>query len=318
MKPDESIFQRLYSEEAFEDRYLSNPEGALDIVIPIIHTNELWEKNLISIYREIPVKRLLLGDGGCKDNSLAVAGKFPRVHVFDHTGYKTLGFSIRKLVEEVETEWFLYLHSDVYIPDGWFDSMQSYQGQYDWYECEQQITMLIEYPNLFRNSPRGFGFGGTQMGRKAAFDDMLAEIDDDYLYRNEDIVIRSLLQNKGHKWGIVESLFHYHINMHKPGPLNRKVESLSCKVSMTREEEIRTNDMQIRGYVKYMQPTPVTIDESQDCLLWLLDAGAVTHREFLDWVSATNPSWLPYLGKRGLFKKNMRKFMKRVYTILFA
>ncbi len=64
-----------------------NPEGAVDVIIPIIHTNELWRANLKSIYREIPVNRLILGDGGCIDDSIDVAREFPRVQVLDHTKF---------------------------------------------------------------------------------------------------------------------------------------------------------------------------------------------------------------------------------------
>ena len=89
MTDPEFIFARYYAKEEFVDRYASRPEGAVDVIIPVLASNELWEKNLISIYREIPVNRLLLGDGGCADDTIAIARKFPRLQVLDHTSYKT-------------------------------------------------------------------------------------------------------------------------------------------------------------------------------------------------------------------------------------
>ena len=62
--PD-SIFARYYAIQEFVDRFLQRPEGAIDVIIPVLNTNELWEKNLIAIYREIPVKRLIIGNAGC-------------------------------------------------------------------------------------------------------------------------------------------------------------------------------------------------------------------------------------------------------------
>src|SRR6266481_5981299 len=109
-----SIFARYYASEALVDRFAQVPDGAgaMDVIIPVHNSNEVWEKNLISIYREIPVNRLLIGNGGCTDDSIAIAKQFPRVEVHDHSSFKTLGYSVRELIKAVETEWFAYLHAD--------------------------------------------------------------------------------------------------------------------------------------------------------------------------------------------------------------
>ena len=57
-----SIFQEYYSKQEFVDKYIQDPTDAIDVIIPVYHTNELWRANLISIFREIPVKRLLISD----------------------------------------------------------------------------------------------------------------------------------------------------------------------------------------------------------------------------------------------------------------
>ena len=57
---------------------MDDPSDAVDVLIPVMHTNDLWEANLLSIYREIPVKRLLLGDAGCIDRTVEIARRFPR------------------------------------------------------------------------------------------------------------------------------------------------------------------------------------------------------------------------------------------------
>jgi len=307
----QSTFRMLYNEEPFLDRFTEDSTNAVDIVIPIIHTNDLWRKNLISIYREIPVNRVLLGDGGCIDNSLEIAKEFPRVEVFNHREYKTLGYSVRKLIEEVKTEFFLYLHSDVYIAPGWFDKMYKNTEKYDWFECEQKIVVFAEYDNKFASNPDGFGFGGTQMGKKKAFDDILEEIDDDYLYRNEDIIIRTLLLNKGHKWGFDDTLFHYHQVMQKQSFSGRKIESVHIKVSYPKEEEIRTSDMQVRGLIKYLNPTNSLARMAKTHLGILIDNNVVTYEEFMDWVSKVNPKWVPYLHKKTKLKDKLKKIFKK-------
>jgi len=86
-----SIFQEYFSDQAFIDRFQNDNSNAVDVIIPVYHTNELWRANLISIYREVPVRRLLISDGGVIDNSLDVIKEFPRVEVFNHRNYKSLG-----------------------------------------------------------------------------------------------------------------------------------------------------------------------------------------------------------------------------------
>jgi hypothetical protein len=66
---------------------------------------------------------------------------------------------VRLLITAVESEWFLYFHSDVYLPDGWFNIMRSYQSEYDWFGCPMRITALVEYPLIDRIRP----YAGTQM-----------------------------------------------------------------------------------------------------------------------------------------------------------
>ena len=139
-----SIFQEYYEDKPFVDRYLSESDHAMDVIIPIIHANELWKSNLMSFYREIPIHKLLIGDGGCIDDSMSIAKGFPRVQIFDHSSFKSLGYSIRKLIEAVETEWFAYIHADAYLPAGWFDAMQKHQQDYDWFGCPMQHTVMIE------------------------------------------------------------------------------------------------------------------------------------------------------------------------------
>src|SRR5437870_3911087 len=102
MSRSRTEFHKYFQEREFIDRFARDSSRSVDVIIPVLHTNELWRSNLLSIYREIPVKRLLLGDGGCIDDTIEIARAFPRVRVFDHRSFKSLGFSIRRLIEEVE------------------------------------------------------------------------------------------------------------------------------------------------------------------------------------------------------------------------
>jgi hypothetical protein len=287
----ESIFQRYYKPETLDDRLARDKSGAIDVIIPVIHTNELWHNNLISIYRDVPVNRLLISDGGCKDDSIAIAQKFPRVTVLDHKAYKSLGFCLRKLVEAVETEWFIYVHSDVYLPPGWFDTMRAHQPRYDWFGCPQRITVQVEYPNVDKMFDEVRPYAGSQMGKKAAFmAGGIQKIDDDFVYRQEDYVMAACVPEERH--GRIEDTFHYHQVMHKVSPWARKLKRVSVQVEWSREEEIRASTMQVKGIIKYLAPSRVLAMEAEIHIIKLLELEAITLPEMMDWIGKTNPVWL--------------------------
>ena len=307
----DSIFRRYYSNEAFVDRFLVEPESSVDVIIPVIHTNELWESNLRSIYREIPVNRLLVGDGGCIDNSIKIANRFPRVEVFDHRSYVTLGYSLRKLIEAVETPWFVYVHSDVYLPDGWFEAMRGHQTEYDWFGCPMRHTVMVEYPLAYKERP----YWGSQMGRKAAFQRGIEQIDDDYVYRQEDFVLADIVEQAGFRHGKVEDTFHYHQTMHKPTPWSRKVKTVKIEMDSSREEEVRDCTMQWKGIIKYLEPNNSWVTYNvATCVNRLFELGelnASNWPEFRQWVVETNPNWVRYLPKRRPIRRRLRRLLGR-------
>jgi hypothetical protein len=289
-----SIFSRYFSDEPFVDRHTREPGGAVDVIIPVLHTNELWAKNLTSIYREIPVNRLLLGNAGCVDDTLAVARKFPRVQIFDHTAYKSLGYSIKELIRSVETDWFIYLHSDVYLPDGWFDTMRAHQGQYDWFGCPMRITALVEYPVVNPNRP----YAGSQMGRKAAFLPGLDRIDDDYVYRQEDFVFARLVEDANFRHGRIEDTFHYHQVMPRvygSSQRARRLRSIEVHEDVAPEEQFITVDTQVRGIIKYLRPDAYQIGAVRENLWRLNKLGKLDLKTFRAWVEEVNPEWLPHI-----------------------
>lgn len=296
---NESIFERYYIKEEFIDRMKKKNEEGVDVIIPIFNTNELFEKNLFSIYREIPVNRLLIGDGGCTDDSLKILAKFPRIEIIDQTHNRTLGYCIVELISNVETEWFVYLHSDVYLPENWYDVMKKYNNQYDWYECDRSSTILVEYKEDLRKSKRAYS--GSQMGRKEAFNKIISKIEDDYLYRNEDIVIHELLLTEGFKYGRVFDTFHYHQIMNKKGEKEPKLKKVLIERFHDKKWEIDTYLKQVKGIIKYIQPKPYLLRAVQAPLRILQQYNAINIKEFKSWVERTNKNWLPYVNLKDSF-----------------
>jgi hypothetical protein len=311
----DSIFRRYYTAQEFVDRFADEPSGACDVLVPVLHTNELWEANLLSIYREIPVNRLLVGDAGCIDDSIEIAKRFPRVEVRDHRDYATLGFSIRKLIEAAETEWFIYLHSDVYLPDGWFNSMRGHQTDYDWFGCPYQHTVMVEYQIREEERP----YAGSQMGRKAAFEQHLGRVDDDFVYRQEDFVFADVVERAGGRVGKVEDTFHYHQTMHKPSPWARRVTGVTIGIELSPEEQARTWTMQTRGILKYLDPaSPWLIVDVKAGLAHLDELGILDLDELRAWAREVNPAWLPHLSRPSRWKRAARSALGPVVRRLLA
>lgn len=295
-----SIFEEYYARQEFVDRYVRDPANAVDVVIPVYHTNELWRANLISIYRDVPVRRLLISDGGCIDDSINIAKEFPRVEIFDHRQFKSLGKCIAELIKEVTSEWFIYLHSDVYLPVDWFDNMVKHQWQYDWFGCPMNITVMVNYRLQEPNRP----YAGSQMGRRAAFFPAVEQIDDDFIYRQEDFVFKRIVERNGFKEGKVEDTFHYHQVMFRPSRgYDLQVEAVDLKLKVNEAEKKRANLMQVYGLIKYLEPSSQWLVELFTFNAFLaLDSRYATYEEIEDFIKRYNPIWGRYFN-RGLVRR---------------
>jgi hypothetical protein len=317
-----SIFQEYYSDQKFIDRFETDSEGAIDVIIPVYHTNELWYINLVSIFREIPVRRLLISDGGVIDDSIDIVSKFPRVEVYNHRQYKSLGKCIAELIAEVTSEWFIYLHSDVYLPKGWFDKMVVHKSSYDWYGCPMNITVLTEYRLDEPLRP----YAGSQIGRKAAFEKGIGKIDDDYVYRQEDFVFNRIVEEAGYKTGKVEDTFHYHQIMYrKSSGYDLNIKKIQI-ISDTKDSEVkRIHETQIKGIVKYLDPIePFIIKNFNDITMLMMLNRELDYKGFRNWIKATNPNWLMYFNFKFLwklyyhvFKTNLISSLRRIKNSLF-
>lgn len=291
------MISSLFEKVPFEDRYLKNPANAVDVIIPIIHTNELWDSNLKSIFREIPVKRLLISDGGCIDDSMEVLKNYPRVEIYDHKKFVSLGYCLRKLMEAVETEHFIYLHSDVYLPKGWFDTMWESGKKLDWCESKQINAYLLDIPADYSRYYRALS--GGQIGKKSSFASVLPMIDDDYLYRNEDIIFSELIKQTGGSYGRSEALL-YHEIMNKRSQWRRTIMKIDLSVDRSREEEIREYDMQARGLIKYLPPNGQSKPGTLLSIQRLIELNHLDMDEFKAWVKTTpyGDQWIKVLESK--------------------
>jgi hypothetical protein len=179
--------------------------------------------------------------------------------------------------------------------------MQNHQPDYDWFGCKMQHTVMVEYDLSYGDRP----WAGSQMGRKKAFGNGLERIDDDYVYRQEDFVFADIVKKAGFKEGKVSDTFHYHQTIRKASPWERKIKSVQLEVDMSREEQVRTHMMQVRGLIKYLDPDPILLKSLVGNMTKLVELKEMSWPELIQWAADTNPNWVPWLSKEA---KNDRRW----------
>ncbi len=94
----------------------------IDVAILTLNSERKLRQCLNSVYAYVPVKRLLVVDGFSSDGTLAIFGEFQakygNVVIVQEKG--TRGSARQTAIEMVQTEWFLFVDSDVVLCKDWF------------------------------------------------------------------------------------------------------------------------------------------------------------------------------------------------------
>ncbi len=247
------LIRNLFQAREFFDYAEVAPESErIDVIIPVLHSNDLWRENLISFYREIPINRLIIGDAGCIDDTILIVKEFPRVEIIDHQKISTLGSSIADLISRVTSSKFAYLQSDVYLPPGWFSAMKTASQECAWVGSRMQVVTMLDY-TLDYSGQRPLA--GAQLGETSVFKRLSDFIDDDYVYRQEDFVLEEYAKRTGFQVGNSLDTFHFHQVMRRNTTgMKMNVTSVSINVAESVQEKNRVSDTQLFGLIKYCDP----------------------------------------------------------------
>lgn len=100
----------------------------LDVVVLTKNSERLLEKCLTSVYENLPVNRLIVVDGNSTDSTLEIVDKFCQKYgnVVVIGDKVTRGSARLKGIREVQTEWFVFVDSDVVLCDGWYAKARGY------------------------------------------------------------------------------------------------------------------------------------------------------------------------------------------------
>lgn len=247
------LIRNLFQAHPFYDCEKSyTGDKKIDVVVPVLHSNDLWRENLLSFYREIPINRLIIGDAGCIDDTISIAREFPRVEIINHKSINTLGASIADLISRVTTQKFAYLQSDVYLPNGWFSEMELKGRECAWVGSPMQVVTMLDYRVDYSGKRP---LAGAQLGETSAFKNLSEFVEDDYVYRQEDFVLEAYLKRNGFVTGNCLETFHYHqVMRRKTLGMQMNVESIAIKLMEESRENDRVSNTQLFGFLKYCDP----------------------------------------------------------------
>ncbi|HSV49883.1 MAG TPA: glycosyltransferase family 2 protein [Candidatus Acidoferrales bacterium] len=103
----------------------------IDVVLLTKNSQHLLSRCLTSVYRNVPIKRLIVIDGYSTDQTLTILEKFN--HKYGNIQIRQMDGSRAKArtegIRQVATEWFMFIDSDVLLCPGWFKKAKAELAQ---------------------------------------------------------------------------------------------------------------------------------------------------------------------------------------------
>jgi len=103
----------------------------IDVVILTKNSDHILEKCLKAVYENVPLNRLIVVDGHSADRTLEIVSEFQRKHgnvlVIQDNG--TRATARQKGIDQVKTEWFMFVDSDAVLCKDWFKKAEKHLGQ---------------------------------------------------------------------------------------------------------------------------------------------------------------------------------------------
>lgn len=226
-----------------------------DVIIPVKSTNRLFLNNIASLAEFQEVESIIIGDAGLAEDTRDSVRYMPKVNLISHAHFKSQGACIIDLVQRVSTSCFVYLHGDVTLPEGWFYEMYRGLSEADFVECGRHYEYEISHfdYSMDRVFPKARPLSGAQMGKRDFFLRASEKVDDDFLFRNEDLIFADLIEQIGGTYSIVNTTHHTHQIGFKRE--NENIDgSVSLKLVRRPSNSAKDRDIflcQIRGLLKY-------------------------------------------------------------------
>lgn len=191
----------------------------IDVVILTKNSEYILEDCLNSIYRNVPVNNLIVVDGFSTDSTIKILNDFNRkygnIRIIQEKGTRA---TARELgIHNVETEWFMFVDSDVILCEDWYEKASKYMKadvgaiwgvNIDVIENlnSQTFYKLFMYVSKEAFKIRG-GMHDTLIRHDAVKDIKIPS----YLHTYEDAHIVRWIKDKGYDVIIGEDIYCLHI-----------------------------------------------------------------------------------------------------------
>ena len=308
----------------FYDRLLAEPPTmrseypAVDVVMLTLDADNFLHRCLCSLYREVPVNRLLVCDGGSKDSTKAIFQDYPRVLFFARPDIRTMGKAYEFLFNQVETEWCVIIDADLELQEDGFDKMCQKRQELDVMECGER-TLVYHFARDFPSAKLDTTRPGDScyLARTKALSSF--HCDDDYIWRITDFFFRQQVEKAGFKYGKVPvRRFHHETER---VPYTSDEEKIYQKMVCPEPQWIIIDKNKLEaimmkyamGIVKYLDPAfpLVKLDSAFDSVILRLDR---------NWVAENGPAWLPRYDREVSWlrkgRKKLRSFVGKIVRMI--
>ena len=293
----------------FCDRTETNPElERIDVIMMTLDAETFLEKSLFTVYREIPVKRLIICDGGSKDSTYEILEKFPRVELHKKSEIKTGAKSLEFLMTQVESNWFVLVDADIELSHGWYDEMSKHQDKFDAIENGKNIMASHKYQLDEEKIQEGTRAGSQcHLMKKEAVKNF--HCDDDYMWRHTDFLMQQIIEQSGFKYGKVNDTFHIHNETERipyksdTSKSYRKIVIDEPKYIIIDKEKAKKKDIEnAKAIVKYLDPDFHLVKRypGVDFVIRILDR---------KWIEENNASWLERYDNTKSLSSTIKNFI---------
>jgi glycosyltransferase involved in cell wall biosynthesis len=190
----------------------------IDVVVLTKNSEHLLDKCLDSVYKNVPVKNLIIVDGFSTDRTLKIIDKANE----DHGNVKVLkvngsrATAREKGIQQVSTEWFMFVDSDVILGRDWFrkaeknvkDNVGAVWGVNIDVVPNVKNKSILKLQSLIARQCFGLrgGMHDTLIRREAVKGIKIPE----ELHAYEDAYIINWIENKGYKTVVGDDVYCLH------------------------------------------------------------------------------------------------------------
>jgi glycosyltransferase involved in cell wall biosynthesis len=124
----------------------------IDVVILTKNSEHMLKECIEAVYENVPVNRLIVVDGYSTDRTLEIVREFQGTHgnvlVIQDRG--TRATARQKGIEQVKTEWFMFVDSDAVLCRNWFKKAEKHIGQNVGAVWGIEVWSTIKNPSILK------------------------------------------------------------------------------------------------------------------------------------------------------------------------